>query len=401
MSFELNLPNRKIESTDRTAWWIAVNSSQRNVMTVKVVEAAGIIVEAAPIIRKFVGQPFCNLEKWMSKLGKLRKVKLEKKEIQMAAASPPAPEDKDDKAPELYRRYRPKNFKDVVGQEDAVKSLAEMGKRGAIPHALLFTGPSGCGKTTIARILRHKLKCSDWDFIEINASDDRGIDMVRDIKARMSMSTLGGGTRVFLVDEAHQMTPQGQDCMLKYLEDTPGHVYFFICTTDPKKLKPTIITRCTEIRCKEITVSDLQNLCIRVAEKEGITLDPSVAEKAALVAEGSARKALVLLHAVLHLPTVEQQISTIESNDPKANSFKIVQLLFKNGTSWKEVRELLSKIDEDAEGIRRQVLGYAKAILLKSDNGKARDVMECFRDNYYDTGMNGLVMSCYDAVKGR
>lgn len=365
-------------------------------MTVKVTENK-IIVQAAPIIKRFIGQPFCNLETWLSKLGTVEKFELVKKEeFQMAEA----PIDKDDKAPELYRRYRPKEFKDVVGQEEVIKSLVDMGKRKAIPHALLFTGPSGCGKTTLARILRRKLKCSDWDFVEINASDDRGIDMVRDIKSRMSMSPLGGGSRVFLIDEAHQMTPQGQDCILKYLEDTPAHVYFFICTTDPKKLKPTIITRCNEIRCKEITVDALKNLCIKVAEAEGVTLDPTVAEKAALVAEGSGRKALVLLHAILHLPTVEQQIGTIESSDTKANSFKICQLLFKSGCTWKDMRELLSKIDDDPEGIRYMVLGYAKAILLKGDNSKARQVMECFRDNYYDTKMNGLVMSCYDAIKG-
>jgi DNA polymerase III gamma/tau subunit len=104
-------------------------------------------------------------------------------------------------AVELYRKYRPTKFSEVVGQSDAVKTLVDMGKRKALPHFILFTGPSGCGKTTIARILRQKLKCSDSDFSEVNAANDRGIDMVRDIEKKMNYAPIGGKCRLWLCDE--------------------------------------------------------------------------------------------------------------------------------------------------------------------------------------------------------
>src|SRR5690606_3369465 len=110
---------------------------------------------------------------------------------------------------------------------------------GDIPHAMLFTGPSGCGKTTLARILRVKLRCSDNDFQEINAADFRGIDSIRSMRQQVGAAPLGGDSRIWLIDEAHSMTADAQNAFLKLLEDTPRHVYFFLATTDPQKLKKT------------------------------------------------------------------------------------------------------------------------------------------------------------------
>lgn len=375
-------------------WWMSCKK-----MTVKVITKQNSIVGGAPIINRFVGQPRENLQRWMKKFGNYKEFDITptKKDLTKMATTTSTP---DDSAPELYRRYRPKSFKEVVGQTEAIQTLTEMGKSGKIPHALLFTGPSGCGKTTLARILRLKLKCSDIDFVEINAADDRGIDMIREIKARMGMSPLGGKSKVWLIDEMHQMTPQAQESFLKYLEDTPNHVYFFLATTDPQKLKKTIITRCTEIRCKEITPAELKKLVISVAKEEGKELADSVADRLSLVADGSGRKALVLLHAILGIPTVEGQIAAIDSNDTKAQSIEICRMLFSKNSNWKDMAAILSKIEDDPESIRYQVLGYCRAILLKGDNPRARFIMDQFRDNYYDTKVYGLLMSCYDAVKG-
>lgn len=301
-------------------------------------------------------------------------------------------------AVELYRKYRPTSLKEVVGQPEAVRALVEMGKNGRIPHCLLFTGPSGCGKTTIARILRKKLKCSDFDFCEVNAADDRGVDMIREIKSRMGLSPLSGESRVWLIDECATLTSQGQESFLKLLEDTPAHVYFMLCTTDPQKLKKTIITRCTEIKCKEISKGDLKALAIDVAQKEGKELDPKVAERLAEVADGSARKALVILHAVLGQATVEQQLAGIESSDVKGQAIEICRILMKKGASWSEVAAVLSKVEEDVESIRHLVLGYARSVLMKSGSERAATIIEEFRDNWYDCKAAGLAISCYRVV---
>lgn len=317
------------------------------------------------------------------------------------AADIGAEEIADDKAPELYRRYRPKVPKELVGQEDAVRSVGMMMKDGTVPHCLLFTGPSGTGKTTIARILRRKLGCSDRDFVEINAADDRGIDMIREIKGRMGLAPLGGKCRIWLIDECHAMTAAAQDSFLKIIEDTPSHVYFMLATTDPKKLKSTIVTRCTEVRCKAVGVQDLMKLVDRVSEAEGKKVEPDVSRRIADVADGSCRKALVLLHAVLGISDPEQQLAAIDSNDTKGQAFDIARALFNPKTTWAKMAEILSRVDEDAESLRYMVLGYANSILLKGkDDPRAIHVIAEFMDNFYDSKKSGLIFACYNVIKG-
>ena len=148
---------------------------------------------------------------------------------------------------ELYKKYRPDGYGDLVGQAPAVKVLRGLLKKG-LPHAMLLTGPSGCGKTTVARIIKNKLQCQDSDFVELNSASDRGIDVIRGIDGRMRLGGLLGGPRIWLFDECHRLTKDAQEAMLKYLEDTPSHVYFLLATTEPDKLITAIRTRCTEVR---------------------------------------------------------------------------------------------------------------------------------------------------------
>src|SRR3990167_7675833 len=117
------------------------------------------------------------------------------------------------------------------------------------------------------------------NFSEVNAADFRGIDSIRDIREHMGAAPMSGECRVWLIDEIHQQTGAAQDSFLKMLEDTPSHVYFLLATTDPHKLKKTIITRCTEIRCKPISETDLIGLVKRVSEAEGKTLEEKVMKK--------------------------------------------------------------------------------------------------------------------------
>jgi DNA polymerase-3 subunit gamma/tau len=174
---------------------------------------------------------------------------------------------------ELYHKYRPKNFGRVVGQEESVALLKDFLDRGEFPHTTLFVGPSGCGKTTLARICRDKLGCSDANFVEVNAADDRGIDLPRRLARQAPLAALGGGVRIWLIDEVHQLTSAAQDSFLKLLEDTPEHVYFMLATTDPQKLKKTILTRSTEIKLSLLPAKQVEFLVTKVcqAEKKRLT----------------------------------------------------------------------------------------------------------------------------------
>ena len=295
---------------------------------------------------------------------------------------------------ELYRKYRPQNFKDVLGQDDAIRMLTEMGRKGSIPHVLLLTGDSGTGKTTIARILKTKLKCGDADFCEMNAADDKGIDMARDLKQRSGLSPIQGPCRIWLIDECANLTAQAQECLLKLLEDTPKHVYYFLCTTDPQKLKKTIITRATEIRTKPLKPAMLKQLVLDVVGKEGKTIETDVADKIADIAEGSARKALVLLHQVIDLGSEDDKLEALQKADLKRVGIDIARALIK-GAKWPEVAKLLESVDEDPETIRRIILGYATAVAIKKPNPvREITILEAFLEPFFHTGKAGLCQSC-------
>ena len=139
---------------------------------------------------------------------------------------------------------------------------------------------------------------------------------------------------------------------------------------------------------------------IQIAKKEGKELDEEVAQRLAIVADGSGRKALVLLHAILGLSSVEQQIAAIDSNDSKGEAIRICQLLFKKGSTWKEMAAVLANVGEEPESLRYMILGYCTSILLKgADNPRAIQIIEEFRDNFYDSKKAGLVACCYNMIK--
>jgi DNA polymerase III gamma/tau subunit len=283
---------------------------------------------------------------------------------------------------ELYKKYRPQSFKDVLGQEDAIRMLTEMGRRGAIPHTILFTGESGTGTTTLARILKDKLHCGDADFCEMNAADDKGIDIIRELRQRAGLAPIQGPCRIWLIDECANLTSQAQEAFLKLLEDTPKHVYFFLATTDPQKLKKTIITRSTEIRTKPLKPAVLKQLVADVADK--------IAE----IAEGSARKALVLLHQVIDLGDEADKLDALQKADLKRVGIDIARALFKNA-KWTEIAALLKNVEDEPETIRRIILGYATTIALSKPNPvREIQVIEAFMENYCSSGKAGLVQSC-------
>lgn len=301
----------------------------------------------------------------------------------------------------LYSKHRPRKLDQVVGQPEAVEMLQGLLNGGGIPPAVLFTGGSGVGKTTLARILLRHVGCDRSHFVEINAAESRGIDTVRDIQARMPYRPLTGKSRVWLIDESHRLTPDAQSALLKILEDTPEWCRFFLATTDPQKLLKTILTRCTQIRLKDIGIPDLRELCSAVTGKENLKVGGAVLDRIAEVAEGSARKALVLLEQIAGITGEENQLNAVQKEDSRRQAIELCRTLMSNAPKWKDVAAILKGIDEDPESIRRMVLAYATTKLLNSGSPQAASVLMFFQSNYFDSGRAGLVASCWETVNSR
>jgi DNA polymerase-3 subunit gamma/tau len=199
----------------------------------------------------------------------------------------------------LYRKYRPKSFDDVVGQEQLVTLLQLAIKQKKVSHAYLFCGGRGTGKTTVARIFAHDIGCNPEDIIEIDAASNRGIDEIRELREAVRTAPFSSPYKIYIVDEAHMLTKDAANALLKTLEEPPSHVIFILATTDPDKLPLTIVSRCQKIVFQSPDIQTLAKQLAYVAEKEGKSIDSATAELIALHGKGSYRDALGVLEQVL------------------------------------------------------------------------------------------------------
>lgn len=301
---------------------------------------------------------------------------------------------------ELYKKHRPVTLAGVVGQPEAIKVLERMIKEKKVPQFLLLTGPSGCGKTTVARILKKHLNCGDNDFTELDGAVNRGIDDMKLIRQQMRLYPMGGDCRIYLIDECHMLTREAQSALLKALEDTPSAVYFFLCTTDPEKLLPTIKTRASQIKLKAISHGEITKLVKTTAAHEKKKVTEDVLDKLTDAAAGSARKALVLLEQVLSLDDEDERLKFLENPDAQSEGIEIARALMNPRVTWPEVAKLIKQTTEEPETIRWIVLGYFNSVLLGGGKfaKRAAQVMNCFRDDYFQTKKAGLTLSCWEAV---
>jgi DNA polymerase-3 subunit gamma/tau len=199
----------------------------------------------------------------------------------------------------LYRKYRPETFEDVVGQTQAVELLTKTFTQQKVSHAYLFCGGRGTGKTTVARIVAREIGCNPEDIIEIDAASNRGIDEIRELRDAVRTAPFSSPYKVYIVDEAHMLTKEAANALLKTLEEPPSHVVFILATTDPEKLPQTIVSRCQKVVFKEPDVETLSKRLSHVATSEGYTLPVESAELIARHGNASYRDALGYLEQVL------------------------------------------------------------------------------------------------------
>ena len=219
----------------------------------------------------------------------------------------------------LARRWRPQRFEDLVGQEVVVRTLRNALASRQIAHAYLFSGLRGVGKTTVARLLAKALNCdkgptpepcgecvpcqeialgSSLDVLEMDAASNRGIDDVRELREVARVLPVRDRYRVFIVDEAHQLTKDAFGALLKILEEPPAHVVFILASTEKDKFPATILSRCLQVDFRPIPSELVVARLVQVAEKEGFQLTKGAAQLVARATEGSLRDALSLLDRV-------------------------------------------------------------------------------------------------------
>ena len=243
----------------------------------------------------------------------------------------------------LYSTYRSQRFDDLVGQDAAVQTLKNALVSGRVAHAYLLTGIRGTGKTSTARILAKAVNCenpvdgepcnrcpscvaitdsSAIDLIEIDAASNRGIDEIRDLREKAKYLPALLKRKVYIIDEAHQLTPEAFNALLKTLEEPPGHVLFVLCTTEAHKLPATIVSRCQRFDFRRITADNIAARLRYIAGKESLAADDGALRLIATMAQGSMRDAITMLDQMasagvetIDADSVRKQLGLVNSAD--------------------------------------------------------------------------------------
>jgi DNA polymerase III subunit gamma/tau len=298
----------------------------------------------------------------------------------------------------LYTAHRPATIQKMKGDFSAIEKMLKLPDHN---HVFLFTGPSGVGKTTLARIVANIVRADPLDIDEINGALTNGIDDIRGWLGDLMICPMGRA-HVYIIDEFHKITVPAQNALLKPLEDTPDHVYFILCSSEPKHIIKAIRTRASTFEFPPLTSEQLYDIMREIKKEEGYTIDKNLLLDIAEKAEGSARTAINMLECVATLSPEEQEesVGLMNGGTDDTEVIDLCRSLYSK-MPWKDIRTILSSLKDggkEPESIRRAILGYGQALLLSDKNSDiVAGVMMDFINPVYDSGFPGLTLACYTA----
>lgn len=294
----------------------------------------------------------------------------------------------------LYRKWRPQDFSDLIGQEHISETLSNAINTGKVAHAYLFSGPRGTGKTSTAKILAKALNCehgptptpcnqcvccqkindgSFMDVFEIDAASNRGIDEIRDLRETVKFAPVDGKYKVYIIDEVHMLTTEAFNALLKTLEEPPSHVVFILATTEVHKVPITIQSRCQRYDFKRITKDDILKRLVLITDEMGLNADKDALSVIAIQADGGMRDALSLLDQCLAFTKDELTVTQVRKVLGLVGHDWIWQIT--DALAQKDSQTILTVLDEViAQGkeikqlLNELVLHFRSIMLYKASN---------------------------------
>lgn len=311
----------------------------------------------------------------------------------------------------LYRKYRPQTFTDVVGQHQVSDTLMRAIRENKVAHAYLFAGPRGTGKTSMAKIFARAINCEhgptdhpcnecsvcksilsgqSMDVLEIDAASNRGIDEIRALRESVKFMPVEGRKKVFIIDEAHMLTNEAWNALLKTIEEPPDHVMFIFATTEIEKLPVTIVSRCQRYTFRRITSDDIAQRLQYVADKEGFVLEDNAARLIAVHADGGLRDALSILDQCVGMASGEITPAVVEELIGLVSKDWIIKFLsaLHNGDGPAVLKYIQNALSEGRDGaqIMEALTQHLRALLIAKVAPDAEElkVYDSFRTEFLE-----------------